>query len=555
MANLTHLEPKFVTVLREGYSRSMFVKDATAGVVVGIVALPLAIAFGIASGVKPEQGLFTAIVAGFLISMLSGSRVQIGGPTGAFVVIVYGIVQQYGYDGLAVATLMAGLLLVAMGFARFGSVIKYIPYPVTVGFTAGIALIIAVGQFKDLVGLEMGAPPADFIEKLSAYAEAITSVNPHAVWIGLLTVLLLVLWPRLTHRVPGSIVALLLTTLLVQAFDIPVATIGSEFGAVASQLPRPRLPNVNWEIVTTMFSPAVTIALLAGIESLLSAVVADGMTGRRHRSNAELVAQGVANIASPLFLGIPATGAIARTATNIKNGGRTPVAGMVHALVLLLIMLFFGRLAALIPMATLAGILVVVAYGMSEWRIFVKLFRGPRSDVIVLLITFLLTVLIDLTVAIQVGVVLAAVLFMKRMADVTQVGYLNAGEGEDDDEHDTYSLRSRTLPPGVEVFEVSGPFFFGAADKFKDAIGRLEKKPRVLILRMRHVLSIDATALIALETLHDRTARDGTLLILSGVHAQPLVAMQRSGFVDRVGIENVTADIDAAIRRAAEAQG
>lgn len=552
----TRLEPKLLTVLREGYSRDQFVKDLQAGVIVGIVALPLAIAFAIASGVKPEQGLYTAIVAGFLISALSGSRVQIGGPTGAFIVIVYGIVQQYGYDGLAVATILAGLLLILMGLARLGTIIKYIPYPVTVGFTAGIALIIAAGQVRDFLGLEMASIPAEFVEKWVAYAEHLGTANPYAVGLAVLTIGIIVYWPRVTPRVPGSLVALLVTTLLAQLLHLPVETIGSRFGAVPATLPTPRLPSIDWSTFTGLFSPALTIALLAGIESLLSAVVADGMTGRRHRSNMELVAQGIANVASPLFGGIPATGAIARTATNIKNGGRTPIAGMIHALTLLLILLFFGTWAALIPMATLAGILMVVAYNMSEWHLFVKLFQGPRSDVLVLLSTFLLTVFIDLTVAIQVGVLLAALLFMRRMAEVTQVGYITRTLlAEEEEEEDPNAIRSRYVPDGVEVFEINGPFFFGAADKFKDALNQIEKPPRVLILRMRKVLSLDATGLMALEDVLARTRREGTLLVLSGVHAQPLVVMQRSGFLDRVGEENVFGNIDDALNRAYEVLG
>lgn len=552
----TRLEPKLLTVLREGYSSRLFVSDLTAGLIVGIVALPLAIAFAIASGVKPEQGLYTAIIAGFLISVFSGSRVQIGGPTGAFVVIVYGIVQQYGYDGLVVATILAGLLLIAMGLAGLGTVIKFIPFPVTVGFTAGIALIIFMGQIRDLLGLDMADVPADFIEKLTAYGAHIASINPYAAGLGLLTMLIVWYWPRVSRRIPGSLIAILLTTALVHLLDFPVETIGTRFGSVPNTLPAPRLPNVSWQTITQMFSPALAIALLAGIESLLSAVVADGMTGRRHRSNMELVAQGIANVASPLFGGIPATGAIARTATNIKNGGQTPLAGIVHAVTLLLIMLFFARWAALIPMATLAGILTVVAYNMSEWHLFVKLFKGPKSDVLVLVSTFLLTVIVDLTVAIQAGVILAALLFMRRMSEVTEVGYVTqVMSDEEEDEDDPNSIRRRVVPKGVEVFEVNGPFFFGAAEKFKSALSRTQKKPRVLILRVRKVLSIDATALRALEEVYAQAKRDGTILLLSGVHAQPLVAMERSGFLSLIGEENALANIDEALNRAREILG
>ncbi len=545
--------PKLWTCLREGYSREQLTKDLLAGIIVGIVALPLAIAFGIASGVKPEQGLYTAIVAGFIISALSGSRVQIGGPTGAFIVIVYDIIQRFGYDGLAIATLMAGGLLIAMGLARLGSIIKYIPYPVTVGFTSGIALIILTSQIRDLFGLRMEQVPSEFIDKLLAYGEHLTTFSLPTTLIGIGTVVTILLWPRVTHRIPGSLVAILITTALVTWFDLPVATIGSRFGEVPATLPAPHLPALpTWHELTRLFSPALTIAILAGIESLLSAVVADGMTERRHRSNMELVAQGIANLVTPLFGGIPATGAIARTATNIKNGGRTPLAGMVHALTLMLILLFFGKWARLIPMPTLAGILVIVAWNMSEAHLFLKLLHGPRGDVLVLLSTFGLTVLIDLTVAIQVGMVLAAFLFMQRMAEATQVGFITRElRGEEVEEpDDPNSLRFREIPVGVEVFEINGPFFFGAADKFKNALGVISEPPKVLILRMRHALTLDATALQALESVLSKARRNDTQLLLSGVHAQPLVVMERSGFLQNIGLENVFGNIDDALNRA-----
>ncbi|MCB9069163.1 MAG: sulfate permease [Calditrichae bacterium] len=543
------LEPKLITVLREGYTFSHFSKDLTAGVIVGIVALPLAIAFAIASGVKPEQGLYTAIIAGFLISALSGSRVQIGGPTGAFIVIVYGIVQQYGYDGLATATLISGILLIAMGFARLGAVIKFIPYPVTVGFTTGIALIIFAGQIRDFLGLDIATVPSEFIEKWVAYAHHFDSFNPAALGLGVLTIATVQLFPRVTRLVPGSLVAILVTTALVSLFNLPVETIGSRFGEVPTSLPKPQLPNISFELIGQMFSPALSIALLAGIESLLSAVVADGMTGRRHRSDMELIAQGVANIFSPIFGGIPATGAIARTATNIKNGGITPISGIIHAITLLLIMLFFGKWAALIPMPTLAGILIVVSYNMSEWHLFVKLFRSPRSDVLVLLATFLLTVLLDLTVAIQVGVVLAALLFMRRMSEVTKVGYVTRQMNDEDAAEEPMEDQAG-IPDGVEIFEVNGPFFFGAAERFKSALGVVHQKPQVLILRMRHVLSIDATGIKALDEVIAKTQREGTHLILSGVHTQPLFALEKIGLVDQIGRENLCENLDSSIKRA-----
>jgi SulP family sulfate permease len=547
------LEPKLLTVIKEGYSSTQFRQDVIAGLIVGIVALPLAIAFAIASGVKPEQGLYTAVIAGFIISALGGSRVQIGGPTGAFIVIVYEIVHQYGYEGLATATLMAGILLVIMGIARLGAVIQFIPYPLTIGFTAGIALIISVAQARDFLGLKMATVPGDFLEKCVAYYEHLDTWNPESLGIGVFTVLIVWFWPRVTRRVPGSLIAIFGTTALVHSFGLSVETIGSRFGEVPSSLPMPHLPNLEWEHVKHLFSPALSIALLGGIESLLSAVVADGMTGRRHRSNMEIIAQGVANIASPIFGGIPATGAIARTATNIKSGGRTPIAGMVHAITLLFIMVFVGKWAALIPLATLAGILLVVAYNMSEWRLFVKLLHSPKSDVAIMLNSFFLTVFVDLTIAIQVGVVLSAFLFMRRMSEVTQIGYKTSVlEEEEDDVFDAQSIGRRTLPDGVAVFEVYGSFFFGAAEKFKTAITQIEKQPRVLILRLRHVLAIDATALHAIEGLYERIHHDGGVLLLSGIHAQPLVAIERAGLFDLIGEDNIVANIDLAIKRAEE---
>jgi SulP family sulfate permease len=550
--------PKLVSCLREGISRKQLVNDLIAGMIVGIVALPLAIAFGIASGVNPEQGLYTAIVAGFIISALGGSRVQIGGPTGAFIVIVYDIIQRHGYDGLVIATMLAGLLLIVMGFARLGTVIKFIPYPVTVGFTSGIALIIFTGQLRDLLGLPIAKVPSDFIDKLDVYREYIADLSLHTTFIGLATVLIIFFWPRVTRRVPGSLIAILVTTAVVSGFSLPVATIGSHFGNVPNTLPLPHLPSLpSWEVFTTLFSPALTIALLAGIESLLSAVVADGMTEDRHRSNVELIAQGVANLTVPFFGGIPATGAIARTATNIKNGGRTPIAGIVHAVTLLLILVFFGKWAALIPMPTLAGILVVVAWNMSETHLFLKLLRGPKGDVLVLLSTFGLTVLIDLTVAIQVGMVLAAFLFMQRMAEATQVGFITRElqGAEEEGREDPNSLKCRNIPQGVEVFEINGPFFFGAADKFKNALSEIGVPPEVLILRMRHALTLDSTAMQALESVLSKARRNGTQLVLSGVHSQPLIVMERSGFLEKIGEENIYGNIDDALNRARDVLG
>jgi SulP family sulfate permease len=550
------LVPKLVTTLKD-YTREQFTRDLIAGVIVGVVALPLASAFAIASGLPPERGLYTAIVAGFLISALGGSRVQIGGPTGAFVVIVAGIVQRHGVDGLLLATLMAGVILAVMGFVRLGAAIKFIPYPVTIGFTSGIALIIFSSQVKDLLGLEMGGVPAEFLAKWDAYAHAFDSGNPWALLVATLTFVIILVWPRVERRVPGPFVALIVTTAVVQLFHLPVETIGGRFGEIHAGLPRPALPHITLPLLGALAGPAFTIAMLAAIESLLSAVVADGMIGGRHRSNMELVAQGVANTVSPIFGGMPATGAIARTATNVKNGGGSPIAGMTHAVTLLLITLFFGRWAGLIPLATLAAILVVVAFHMSEWRTFVSEFRAPKSDVAVLLATFLLTVLVDLTVAIEVGMVLAAFLFMRRMAEVTNIKVLTHEfeDPTDDFEHDPNAVRRRVVPEGVQVYEITGPFFFGAAEMFKDRVSRIAGKPKVLILRMRHVPAIDSTGLHALRDVVRRSEREGSLVILSDVHAQPVVALERSGMYDELGEANIHGNIDDALNRARDHLG
>lgn len=547
--------PKLASVLREGYTAELFGRDLAAGVIVGLVALPLAIAFAIASGVPPQSGLVTAVVAGFLISALGGSRVQIGGPTGAFIVVVYGIVHEHGQAGLATATVLAGLMLVAMGAARMGAAIKFIPYPVTVGFTSGIALIIAAAQGRDFLGLTMDSVPADFLHKMEAYGRHLGTYNPWALGLGAACLLVLGLWPRLTRKVPAPFVVILAATAAVTAWGLPVDTIGSRFPPIPAGLPAPHLPDLRFSTLRAVFQPAITIALLAAIESLLSAVVADGMTGRRHRSDTELIAQGVANVASPLFGGIPATGAIARTATNVKSGGVTPVSGIVHALTLLLIMLFFGRWASLIPMPALAAILLFVAYNMSEWRLFVRLLKAPKSDVVVLVTTFLLTVLIDLTVAIEAGMVMAAFLFMRRMAGVTKVSFLTQGDSEEENPDDPMALSRKTVPAGVEVFEIDGPFFFGAADQFKDALRQVSGKPKALILRMRRVPVVDATGLAALEDVFNKTAREGTRLILSGVHPQPREALRKMGLLERIGPENVLSDIDKALARAAAVVG
>jgi len=549
------LKPKLFTTLKN-YTSKQFLADLSAGTIVGIVALPLAIAFGIASGVTPEKGLITAIIAGFIISFLGGSRVQIGGPTGAFIVIVYGIVQQYGINGLIIATIMAGVILVIMGLARFGSVIKFIPHPVVVGFTSGIALLIFSTQIKDFFGLAIENVPSEFFDKWIEYSFNFSTINYYAFGTAALALFIIIIFPKITHKIPGSIVALLVTTAIVQIFHLPVETIGSKFGELPSALPSPVFPQIDFAIIKNLIGPATTIAILAAIESLLSAVVADGMIGGRHRSNMELVAQGIANIITPLFGGIPATGAIARTATNIKNGGRTPVAGIVHAIVLLLITLFFGQYAKLIPMATLAAVLIVVAYNMSEWRSFIEIFKSPKSDIIVLLTTFGLTVVFDLTIAIQVGMVLAVFLFMRSMAMVTNVGIITRELKDDDEEAvDVNSITNKKVPDNVEVFEINGPFFFGAVSKFRDAMRFIESPPEVLIIRMRNVPAIDGTGIHALEEVYHESVKKGTQLVLSGVHTQPLMALDQSGFLKVIGEQNVLGNIDDSLDRAREILG
>jgi len=540
------LQPKLFTVLQSGYSREQFLADLTSGVIVGIVALPLAIAFAIASGVKPEQGLYTAVIAGFIVSALGGSRVQIAGPTGAFIVIVYGIVQAYGYEGLVVATLIAGVLLVIMGLSGFGTLLKFVPYPLTVGFTSGIALIIFSSQIGDFLGLGIRDLPADFIEKWSVLATHLGSIDLSSFAVGLISILIITGFQRFAPRVPGSLVAILLVTAGVHILAIPVETIGSRFGSVPNMIPAPHLPDVSWQTITRVFSPAVTIAMLGAIESLLSAQVADGMIRSRHRSNMELVAQGAANIVSPLFAGIPATGAIARTATNVKAGGRTPVAGIVHSVVLLLIMLFFGAWATLIPMPVLAAILIVVSYNMSEWHSFVKVLKSPRSDVAVMLVTFALTIIVDLTVAIQVGVILSAMLFIRRMASVSQVTLLTSDLRESE-EGESDAVSPGKIPEGIEVFEVFGSLFFGAVDQFTETTRSLERKPKVFILEMRNLLAIDATGIRALEDLHTQLTHDGTRFMISGIHKQPLVAISQAGFVDRLGEDNLAGSLEEAV--------
>ena len=543
-------EPKLLTTLKN-YNRKTFFSDLTAGLIVGIVALPLAIAFGIASGVAPERGLITAIIAGFLISALGGSRVQIGGPTGAFIVIVYGIVEHHGVDGLILATIMAGLMLTGMGLLKLGSIIQFMPYPIVVGFTSGIAVIIFSGQIRDFLGMGGGNVPADFLEKWGFYFRYISTINPWALGIGGLSLVVSLGWPRINKVVPGSLIAIVLTTLIVYFAGLPVETIGSRFGEMQAGIPRPEIPALSFERFRQLLMPAFTIAMLGAIESLLSAMVADGATGYKHRPNTELIAQGVANIITPLFGGIPATGAIARTMTNIRSGGKTPVAGMIHAVVLLLILLFLGRLARLVPLATLSGILMIVAYNMSEWRSFRALLRNARSDVAVLLVTFLLTVFIDLTVAIQFGLLLAVLLFVKRVSETTHIEVLSQ-EVEDERSHLFDDEEGLQIPAGVEVFQIKGPFFFGIASKFEEAEKQSGIRPRIRIIRMRRVPFVDATGLRNLTNFIGRSRAKGIHIILSGVQPGPMETLEKNGVVNSLGRENVCPNIEEALKRAEE---
>ena len=541
------LEPKLLTILREGYTREQFQGDMLGGLTVGIVALPLAIALAIASGVKPEQGLYTAIFGGFVIAVLGGTRAQISGPTGAFIVIVYGIVQKYGYEGLVVATLLAGIILIGMGLARMGAFLKFVPYPVVIGFTSGIALIIFSSQVADFLGLKLEKIPADFAEKWIEYARHFGGLDWNTVGVGVASLLIIVLWPKfITRRIPSQLIAILAVTGIVQYFQIPVETIGTRFGEVPNTLPSPSFPIVNWQTIQQLFSPALTIAILAALESLLSAVVADGMMGTRHRSNMELVAQGFGNIVSVIFGGVPVTGAIARTATNIKSGGKTPISAIIHCVFLLLVLLVIGKWAALIPMATLAAVLVIVAYNMSEWREFLHLLKSPRGDIAVLLATFLLTVFVDLTVAIQVGILLAAFVFLQKMSTETQVDLVTSSL-KDDDEFQSRDMSKIDIPSSVEVFEVYGSLFFGAVSQFRESIRKLGKRPRVIILRMRSVMTIDASGIHILEELAEEGGRDGYILLFSAVSRSVYRVMRKTGFVETVGRKNFAGDIFGAL--------
>ena len=546
MSSFKYIKPKFFSVMKN-YTREQFIKDIIAGLIVAIIALPLSIALAIASGVNPEQGLYTAIIAGFFISFLGGSRVQIGGPTAAFVVIIYGIIAEHGIPGLIIATLLAGVMLILMGLFHFGDLIKFIPKTITIGFTLGIAIGIVVGQIKDFLGLNMGAVPAEFLTKLVAYSHNLGSINYITLAIGILALLIQIFWSKVSKKIHGSLVAIIVTTLLVAIFKLPVKTIGDLY-TIKAGLPSFSMPVLSFSLVREMILPAFTIAMLAAIESLLSAVVSDGMIGSKHKSNAELVGQGVGNILSALFGGIPATGAIARTAANVKNGGRTPVAGMVHALTLLLILLFLMPYASYIPMSCLAAILIIVGYNMSGWRTFVRIIKtAPKSDIAVLIITFLLTLFFDLVIAIEFGMVLAAFLFLKRMSDIAEVRqWTYIGSSEDEKLSEDIDLKY--VPKNTIVYEVFGALFFGAANVFTSF--KHEEGKNVLILRMRNVPVMDISGVEALEEILETCKKRNLTLILSHVNEQPYHAMEKAGFVEKIGAENICENIDASLERA-----
>ena len=557
MVQTFDFRPRLLHCLRK-YNRKTFIADVMAGIIVGIVALPLAIAFGIASGVTPEKGIITAIVAGFVISALGGSKVQIGGPTGAFIIIIYGIIQQYGLEGLTIATIMAGVFLILFGLLHLGTIIKYIPYPIVVGFTSGIAVTIFTTQVKDLFGLSISNLPSDFIEKWQCYAANFTTADLWSSIVGIASVAVIMLMPKINKKIPGSLVAIIIMTVLAlllkqYAGVTTIETIGDRF-SISNSLPQADMPHITWETIKSLVSPALTIAILGAIESLLSAAVADGVIGDHHNSNTELVAQGVANLASPIFGGIPATGAIARTMTNINNGGRTPIAGIVHAVVLLLIFLFLMPLAKYIPMACLAGVLVVVSYGMSGWRSFLALMNNPKSDVTVLLITFFLTIIFDLTAAIEVGLIIACLLFMRRMSETTDVKVIS-DEINPDEEYSSLelgNLEHLTIPKGVEVYEINGPYFFGAGNRFEEIMATFGDRPKVRVIRMRKVPFVDSTGIHNLTNLCLMSKKEGIQIVLSGVTQKVDAQLTKAGFQDIVGTENICSHIDLALARARE---
>ena len=553
--NLKGFQPKLFSTLKNGYDKQTLVQDLLAGVIVGIVALPLAIAFGIASGATPEAGILTAIVAGFIISFFGGSKVQIGGPTGAFIVIVYGIIQDYGMSGLCIATFMAGAFLILMGVLHLGTIIKYIPYPIVVGFTSGIALTIFATQIKDLFGLQIESVPAGFLDKWVVYFQNFDTVSWWSLLIGVGSILIIVFTPKISRKLPGSLVAIIIMTivcLILRGVGVEgIETIGDRF-SISTQLPQAEVPKLSWDSIRRLAQPAMVIAMLGAIESLLSAAVADGVIGDRHDSNQELVAQGIANMVSPLIGGIPATGAIARTMTNINNGGRTPVAGIAHAIVLALIYLFLMPLVKFIPMACLAGILVVVSYNMSEWRSFKAILKNPKSDIVVLLVTFFLTVIFDLTVAIEVGVLIACLLCMKRMAETTNVSVLSDEIDPNADSDVQGNLDHLTIPEGVKVYEINGPYFFGIGNKFEEMMGDMGGRAKVRIIRMRKVPFIDSTGVHNLSNMCRMCSQMGVKVVLSGVNPKVMKVIEDAGMDEVVGKENICSHINIALKRAEE---
>ncbi|AMN36000.1 SulP family inorganic anion transporter [Clostridium perfringens] len=545
-------KPKLISLLDDkenGFSKEQFFKDLIAGIIVAIIALPLSIALGISSGVSPEKGLITAIIAGFIISLLGGSRVQIGGPTGAFVVIVFGIIQNHGVDGLIIATFMAGIILVLFGLLRFGSLIKYIPYPITVGFTSGIAVTLFSTQVKDFLGLSMTKTPSEFIPKWEAYISHMNTTNLYTLAIGLLALIILIFWPKINKKIPGSLIALIVTTLVVFIFNLPVATIGSQFGKISSNIPMPHIPNLNLNTLKALIGPAFTIALLGGIESLLSAVVSDGMIGDKHNSNAELIAQGIANMGSSLFGGIPATGAIARTAANVKNGGRTPISGIVHSITLLLIMLVFMPLAKFIPLTTLSAILIIVSYNMSEWRTFKAILKAPKSDIAILLTTFFLTVLFDLVIAIGIGMVVSMCLFMRRVATSIEVNELNENDCSDKSNIDT-DMENLKVGENVLVYDIRGHLFFGAVDTFMNTMKEINDDAKVLVLRMRHTKTLDVTGYKQIKNIALSCKSRNMTLIISELQEQPKKVMRLMGFIDTLGEDHFATNFDEALEKA-----
>ena len=559
-------QPRIIECLKN-YGKQQFTADMMAGVIVGIVAIPLAIAFGIASGVGPTEGLITAIIAGFIISALGGTKVQIGGPTGAFIVIIYGIIQQFGLVGLMIATILAGIMLIVMGLTKMGTIIKFVPYPVIIGFTGGIALTIFSTQMNDFFGMGIEGVPADFIEKWICYFSNIASVNWGAFAIGLVSLLIIIFTPKVSKKIPGSLVAIIIMTLVVWLlkeftdfeFVNSIKTIGDLY-ELPSGIPAPKLPEMNlaegetiWSVIRSLMPAAFTIAMLGAIESLLSAMVADGVISDKHNSNTELIGQGIANVVVPFFGGIPATGAIARTMTNINNGGRTPVAGIVHALILLLVLLFMGPLVGLIPMPCLAAVLIIVAYNMSGWRTFVSLYKGPKSDFAVLMTTFVLTVIFDLTIAIEIGLLLAVVLFLKRTSESVEIKHFH-DEIDPNQELDIQinSEEKLTIPEGVDVYEIDGPYFFGIANKFEEVMSRISQKPKVRIIRMRRVPFMDSTGIHNLEVLIEQSHKEGIQIVLSGVNTQVRTALEKAGFNKLIPTENICSNINVALERSKE---